>query len=425
MVHARWIAFLSAGMALAADYNPRQVLERVTAKVASAAKAIPNYTCVETVERDFYRPAGSGKVRGCPLPEERTASWLVSTDRLRLDVAMVKQGEIFSWVGASHFNDADVGQLVREGPMGTGAFAAFLTLVFAEDKAQFEFQRKLVAEDGRDLLEYSFQVRKDDSHYKVKVKDGWVLTAYSGGFRVDPAAQDVVRMWVNTAELPPETNQCAIETDMDYGISKIGDAPVLLTTHARQRFVYLNSEQTVNTTTFASCREYRGESTISFEEAPPDGAPVSTANAPARPASVPAGLRFTLELTQPIDSAMAAAGDRFAARLVSPLRDAKNKVLARGGAMVEGRLLRVQSYHLKPAEVVVVLKPEGVEIGGVKVPLTAIRDVTREVAEARRQGKKSIPIALPRPGEEQAGLFRFGRERTVMGKGFRSDWETR
>lgn len=38
---------------------------------------------------------------------------LASTDRLRLDVAMVQSGEISSWVGASKFDDADVGHLVR------------------------------------------------------------------------------------------------------------------------------------------------------------------------------------------------------------------------------------------------------------------------------------------------------------------------
>ena len=42
-------------------------------------------------------------------------------------------------------------------------------------------------------------------------------------------------------------------------------------------------------------------------------------------------LRFTMELTAPIPAGTAAAGDFFAARLVSPLRDAKQKVLARGG----------------------------------------------------------------------------------------------
>jgi len=422
---------LSTSLASPAEHDPIEVLKRVTAKVVAAGKVIPNYTCVETVNRDFYRPAPANRPRACPVlleqrqhPTKDPGLRLLSTDRLRLDVAMVQRGEIFSWVGASKFDDADVGHLVREGPIGSGAFGAFLSVVFQQDQAQFAFEKNTVA-DGRSLLEYSFQVRREDSHYKIKTKDDlWIYTAYGGRFLVDPETEDVVRMSVQTAELPPATNQCMLETDMDFGIAQIGDAPVLLPTHARQRFVYQDGEETENTTTFANCREYRGESTITFEGEPAAAAPGKAGSAPARPASVPAGLPFTLELTAPIPAGTAAAGDSFFCRLVSPLRDGKQKVLARAGSVVEGRLLRVQTYHLSPAEVIVVLKPESLEIGGSKVPLTAVRDYTREVVAARSRARRSAPILIPRPGEEHAGLFRFSGTDVVIRKGLRSDWRS-
>lgn len=300
--------------------------------------------------------------------------------------------------------------------MGSGAFGAFLTVVFQEDQAKFSFERNIVA-DGRSLLEYSFQVRREDSHYKVKLKDGsWIYTAYGGRFQVDPETEDVVRLSVETSELPPATDQC----------SRSATRPSFCPPHARQRFVYLDGEETENTTTFANCREYRGESTITYEEEPALAVPRKTRSAPARPPDVPSGLHFTMELTAPIPTSTAAAGDSFAGRLVSPLRDAKQNILARAGSVVAGRVIRVESYHLPSAEVIVGLSPESLEIGGSKVPLTAARDYTSEL-EARIRGRRTTPVVLPRPrpGEERAGLFRFAGNGVVVAKGFRSEWQTR
>src|SRR5207248_3521337 len=113
-----WLA-LSACLAGGADRDPEEVLKRVTAKAVAARKVFPNYTCVETVTRNFFRPAAPGLPRGCSLVLEqrqhRAADAqlrLLSTDRLRLDVAMVQRGEVFSWVGVSKFDDSDLGRLV-------------------------------------------------------------------------------------------------------------------------------------------------------------------------------------------------------------------------------------------------------------------------------------------------------------------------
>jgi hypothetical protein len=56
-----------------------------------------------------------------------------------------------------------------------------------------------------------------------------------------------------------------------------------------------------NTTTFAGCREYRAESSVSFTAPEPD-AGSSRQSAPAAQVRVPADLQFTLELTAPITS---------------------------------------------------------------------------------------------------------------------------
>src|ERR1035437_483381 len=91
-----------AGMA-ALGYDPDDVLSRATLKVLASVKSVPHYTCVETVSRNYFEPAAVTLPRDCPVLMEqrrhRTLDMylhLYSRDRLRLDVTMASQGEIFS-----------------------------------------------------------------------------------------------------------------------------------------------------------------------------------------------------------------------------------------------------------------------------------------------------------------------------------------
>lgn len=118
----------AVGIAVGAEYDPTEVLRRATGRVLSSAKEIPNYTCVETVSRDYLVPAAASLPRACSVlleqrqfPTPDLVLWLFSTDRLRLDVTMTRKGEIYSWSGASRFDDASVDHVVRSGPFGTGS----------------------------------------------------------------------------------------------------------------------------------------------------------------------------------------------------------------------------------------------------------------------------------------------------------------
>jgi hypothetical protein len=98
------------------------------------------------------------------------------------------------------------------------------------------------------------------------------------------------------------------------------------------------------------------------------------------------------------------------------LRDPRRKLTAPTAAPVRGRILRVESVHANPPQVVLVLRPEAVQVGDIWIPVSAVRDVSAS-------GKK-IPIDLPDPGEEHSGRFRFAGDRVVVPPDFRSDWRT-
>ena len=125
---AAFLAPSSASLASATDSESEKVLKRAAAKVAANYKSIHSYTCVETVQRDYYRPRAATLPRECSLlmkqrqnPTLDMVLLLWSRDRLRLEVATSSRGEINSWPGASRFSDSGIESLVRDGPIGTGA----------------------------------------------------------------------------------------------------------------------------------------------------------------------------------------------------------------------------------------------------------------------------------------------------------------
>ena len=412
----RWLLPAVLLVAQAAERDPALVLQRAAIKVRVRAAALPNYTCVETVTRDYYRPrtvvqapscagaiAGLAGGRG---PDMR----FTMTDRLRLDVAMTERGEIYSWAGASKFEDSDVGALVHRGPIGSGSFGAVLAILFAQDAGKFHFERM-----AGSLMEYSYLVPPEDSRYKVRTSDSWVNTAYSGTVQLDPETAEVVRVTLQTAELPPSTGSCQTTTTMEFAPVRIGDSEFPLPKRGEQRFIGAIGEEVENTTAFGSCREYRGESTIRFG-ADAAAETVERDGSAAGVAEVPAGLSFSFELRTPIAADTAAGGDAFAGRLAGPLRDRLGRVLAPAHAVVEGRLLRVENRHTAPPGSVLVLRLRTVQIGGVKVPLVADRVV--RVAKGER-------VEPPFSWESHAGLFRLAGEHGVMKAGTRSEWVTR
>ena len=59
---------------------------------------------------------------------------------------------------------------------------------------------------------------------------------------------------------------------------------------------------------------------------------------PQQLVKLPPNLRFKLELTVPIQTDTA-AGDPFTAKLATPILDEKQRLVARAGSLVKGRLL--------------------------------------------------------------------------------------
>jgi hypothetical protein len=445
------VAIVSAGITLAqavptsisdltvrssiSSADPIEALARARVKLAAIARNLPKYTCRETIERSYYA-APAGKPSASLLTEPASCEdkeigkngplSLVAEDRLRLEVAVGESGEIHSWVGASRFDSRSLFEMVSSGPISSGNFGTYLLDIFENPGARLKFTGQK-SEGSREILEYSFVVPVESSHYMIHFGAGWKATGYRGSFQIDGATADLVRLAQLTDQLPPEGNMCRARTSIDYHTVSIGAGQLLIPSRTELHTLSPDASETNSITTYSACHEYSVESSLRFDDT--DDVAV-TARAPV-PGSVnlPPGVILTLALLNPIDAGNAAAGDAVTARVSKAVRskDAK-EVLIPAGALVHGRILQMRRQHT-PSQFLISIAFETLEMNGALSPISI--QLERELkAEKRTENEihSRLPgFSFPPPSSgEKGSLFTMPARSGsyVMAAGFESNWIT-
>ncbi len=412
--------------------DPVLVLMRLRDKVMAHAERIPNHTCVEAVTRDRYDYAADPAPKSCDALLARRAKAgvgtlvkLAATDRLRLDVALSDTQEMYSWAGASKFEEIDVWNWIPAGAIGTGAFAATLLGIFQASDPGFAFEGEKTV-SGRHVLEYSFNVPEEQSHYKVKSGKEWIVTGYTGTMTLDAATAELVQLNVRTEQLPAATHLCEVDSSLEYGTVNLAGEQYLLPKLTRERFIEPGGAEAENTITFSACRDFRGESALHFgaNEGDLAGRPAAIAS----PVALPDGLPVVVELTSAIQADKASAGDQIKGRLAAPIRDLKQQtILVPQGAPVEGRVMRAETRYGQPNEVTIALRWDTVERNGVKEPLSLTPNRFAASPKTTTPGNlRSRPMAfeLPRQGEGAYYVYRFTGDYVTLNSGLQSQWFT-
>jgi hypothetical protein len=420
---------VAAGIAAAADRERDTVIQRAAEKVRAQFRSLTAYTCLETVEREYFAPFGNTLERDCGvLMEQRkhpTPDLVLMRsmrDRLRLEVAISGRGEIQSWPGASKFNDAGIDALVSSGPIGTGAFGTLLNLIFTTDAKKYVFTGEM-KEAGRRCLLYNFSVPVADSHYRVKTQDNrdWLAVGYDGVLCIDAETADPVRVSVVVSKAPLAANTCETQTSLSFTRDAgIGEG-LLIPVTAAQHFVTPNGSEVKNKIGFSNCHQYASESSISYYTPASEMEPARRVAAKLPP-EVPDWLPFSMELVTPVDSDSAAVGDRFTARLASPIVDGR-RMIAPKGARIEGRVSRVDVGYWPKELVAIGLTPESIEIKGAAVPFAARLDLRTPIVAKQQKQRKGLEFYLPDPGQLPHD-FRLPGSHNVLAKGFTSMWLT-
>ncbi len=446
MLVGMWTKLLPLLCALAASVwaqsdDPKELLVRVRDNLMATIARMPRYMCTQTIDRAQYEPnlLSQDPLRRVILSppdscdnllsqKNRAQPKLTVTDRLRLDVAIANSNEIYSWVGESRFDNRDLFQMVRNGAVQTGSFSGFLGSIFARDAASFSYNGDITV-DGRPLVEFSYEVPLEKSDYVFGNRVEHVTSAYGGTFLVDPKTSDLVRLVVRTSDLSPKVGACEATTTLEYGRVRLNDSNFLLPSQAELDIVNIDGIETHNRTVYSSCREFVGESTLSFGEAPPKpDAPAAEEVSASGTLALPAGLTFKLQLTQPIDSAVAAAGDKITARVTGAIRDpASNRILVPAGSSVIARIERLEHFVGPPSSLTIAVKLETVSVGGTPRPLLASEGSGTKRFQQQPGLKQRVDLGSLAPSEDRdAGVFEFRsvKDNYVVKSGFESEWTT-
>jgi hypothetical protein len=283
----------------------------------------PNYTCVETIERST---------------RAKPSSKLKLIDTLRMEVALVNGRELFAWPGSKKFEDTDVTQMVSTGAIGNGDFGIHAEALFGSRSATFHY---LGLEDfqGRKAIRFDYNVPQMLSAYHIRVATASAVVGYHGSFYADPVTFDMERIEVMADDLPPALLLASTEDKIDYAVARIGEGDFLLPSQSELSMIGLAGREEHNQVRFTSCRQFSGESVVTFDEAPatkPEAAPI-----PTREFQVPAGLDIMLVIAKAVDFETAAVGDPVFARVDGDVKQ-KGVLIIPKGATAMGRITRLE-----------------------------------------------------------------------------------
>lgn len=401
-----------------AQTDPSILLQRATQKVLDAVSRLPRYICTQTIDRSQFEPTRRGSEKCEPAGQKRLR--LTTSDRLHLDVAVTAGHEMYSWVGESHFENRSVFELTPRGAMSTGAFAQFLESIFRDDSAQFTYEGE-TAQNGRRVSEFDFRVPASTSHYIFHGGEARVTTGYTGAVFLDPQTAELIRLTVETEGLPEETGSCDARTSLDYHQVALNGADFLLPSRVELHIANRDGVELENATTYSACREFLGESVLSFDQ-PENAAGTVTRASAAENNQLAETLPFTIE-TMPVNASTAAAGDRIEAKLTAPMRDLQERIVAPQGAAVRGRIIEMRRFYIPAPMVRMVFKLESVEVAGAWRTLKAIAQSMEPNLVSPKGGlaRRHSPVT---PDNQDAGaaVFQITRPDRDMLPPFESKW---
>lgn len=327
-IRAVFVFLAVPALVTAQDAEPEDLLDRIKARVKESLHQLPDYVCDQTVQR--WRTAGEGK------PWDRQ-------DTLRLEVSLIGGQEAYGWSGGGRLGDKELAGLIGRGSVGTGSFALHASNVFSGAPG-YIFVGDVTLADGRKAIRYDFEVYQDRSAYRLRVPPKEAIVPYHGAFWVHPETLDLIKLTVETDEIPPDLPVAAISDTVEYARVAIGDRQFLLPKAAEFLLIGSEGEKSRNLTQFDACRQYRAESKLIFE-GQTAGSPQPATQSPAAGIALPSRSIIELALDSALNPENASVGSEVRALVARPLKDG-DRLLVPGGTAVTGRLTRLDREDL-------------------------------------------------------------------------------
>ena len=297
---------------------------------------LPDYTCLETINR-FHRDSATAPLR--PL------------DTVRLEVIYSNRREWFGAPGGRGMNTSSPKEFVGSGLIGSGIFASALHNILGG--AQFTYFGNTVLGD-RDAVRYDVHFSPQPPAFGINMRGGSGNIGEQGSLWADRDSLNLLRLDLHAADVPGYLPLAAQDITVNYAQVRIGGTTALLPNDAGMSLIYTTGDGDFDHLDFTHCRAYGAESTISFDTPPPENAAVSAKKAADKPANVPALLKLTIALTTPVSNTDA-VGSLIEGKVVGNVVS-RGKVAIADGAIIHGRIRRLEHYQGNDNEFIVGLE---------------------------------------------------------------------
>lgn len=302
---------------------PKDVLQlsQIRREVGKSLGIVDNYTCMETIERE---------------QRKSTHQPFQHVDTLNVEVAVVKDRELYSWPGAHEFEDRGVGELAGGGLMSTGGFRSVIKNVLINNGSTIRWRGNEEVL-GRPAIRWDYTIPYNLSRWDVQIQGRGGRLSETGSFWVDAETLELLRLETIAHDIPPDLPVTSIRETLDYARMRVRGRELLLPQSVETSVTNQNGVETRNRIEFSHCREFNGVAELSFNNPPSIETPAS----PAEEFQIPAGLEISVRMAQPIDSKTAAVGDSIRAIVGAPARSQGADLIPKG-ALLLGRIRRLE-----------------------------------------------------------------------------------
>jgi len=225
----------------ARSLSPSEALiERAREAAFEFSEKLPNFICQEFMSRFIQR----GRAADMPLD---VVSAEIIYDNAQESYRNVKIND----------RPTDKGLQEIDGSWSTGEFASTLLELFHPDThAQFRSGGASTI-SGFSAQVYDFQVRSENSHWKVQSGSQTLAAAYQGSVWVDPKTARVLRIEMQARNIPSDFPMDTVESAVDYSYVMIGGTSFLLPAHAESLGCYRDTSNcSHNIIDFRNYHEY-------------------------------------------------------------------------------------------------------------------------------------------------------------------------
>lgn len=292
-------------------------LEQIKQHAIEDLTRIPNYVCVDSIERSVRIPGGNH---------------FIGLDRVHLELAHVDGADRFAWLGDSAFQSRTPTRMVGYGASFGGDFADNRAMVFKDSSTRISFAGTATSE-GRPVLRYDY----DHPQGGLRITNGNLSGSASarGSFWIDPETNELLQIDLEAYDIASQLALQSISDSARYQRVLIGERTMLLEHNSEFRITNADGTVQRNVSSFSNCREYRAESTLNFGHNPdPKGSEPAVKSANLRP-----NLQLQLVFDKTLDANHLAVGDPVRARVL------KDSGEIRRGARVYGRVNRVINFN--------------------------------------------------------------------------------